>query len=150
MTSAYRQLLHPEVANLADVQRGFSATVDGADAPELLEQFAGAPEFADHRPVEAQLVNLAGLVEIVRRVRVRHEHHLVGPWRDADRLGVADVGDLALVGAVVAEHLDASVARVGCVDVAARVHDDAVDVGELTWRAALLSPRLDEHAVFRE
>src|SRR5436190_15142194 len=96
---AHRQLLHPEIANLADIQRGFSAAVDGADAPELLEELPGAAEPADHRPVETHLVNLAGRVEIGRGVRVRHEHHLVGTRRDADRLGVADVGDLALIRA---------------------------------------------------
>src|SRR5262249_21909461 len=42
------------------------------------------------------------------------------------------------------------VAGIGRVDVALRVDGDAVDAGELAGRGAFLSPRLDEHPVFRE
>src|SRR6185503_8624791 len=52
--------------------------------------------------------------------------------------------------AVVVEHLNARVSGVGGVDVALRVDRDAVDVRELAGRGPFLTPRLHEHAVFRE
>src|SRR5207248_3095742 len=89
-------------------------------------------------------------IEIVRRIRIRHVHHLAAARRNADCLRVADILDLGLERAVVIEHLDALVAAVGGVDVALGINGDAVDAGELTGGAAALAPLLDEHAVLRE
>src|SRR5262249_31794289 len=121
---ANRELLHPEIADFADVKRVLGAAIDGVDGAELLRQFAGLAEPADHRSVELHLVDLAGGVEVVRWIGIRDVEDLVCARRDADGLGVADVLDLALEGAVVVEHLDALVATVSRVDVALRVDRD--------------------------
>src|SRR3954452_22436369 len=147
---AQRQLLHPEVADFADVEDVLGSAIDRVDRAELLEQLAGPAEFADDRAVEAHLGDLARGIEIVRRIRMRHVHHLVAAGRDAERLRVADVLDLALERPVVVEDLDALVAAIGRINVALGIDGDAVDAGELAGRVASLAPRLDEHAVLRE
>src|ERR1700752_3646990 len=145
-----RHSLHPEISDLADVERAFAATVDRVDGAELLRQLSRPAELADHRAVEAHLVDLAGGIDVCRRIRVRHVEYLAGARRDADRLRVADAFDLALERAVVVEHLDALIAGVSGVDVALRVNRYAVDAGELAVGSGALSPRLDERAVLRE
>src|SRR5438874_948311 len=147
---AQRQLLHSEVADFADVEGVLGAAIDRVDRAELLEQLARPAERADDRAIEAHLVDLAGGIEIVRRIRIRHVHHLAAARRNADCLRVADILDLGLERTVVIEHLDALVAAVGGVDVALGINGDAVDAGELTGGAAALAPLLDEHAVLRE
>src|SRR3954463_6900510 len=147
---AQRQLLHPEVADFADVEDVLGSAIDRVDRAELLEQLAGPAEFADDRAVEAHLGDLARGIEIVRRIRIRHVHHLVAAGRDAERLRVADILDLALERPIVVEDLDALVAAIGRIDVALGIDGDAVDAGELAGRVASLAPRLDEHAVLRE
>src|SRR5262245_13723708 len=135
-----RQLLDPEVADFADVERVLGAAIDRVDRAELLEQLARPAELSEDRAVEAHLVDLASGIEIVRRIRIRHVHHLAAARRDADGLRVADTLDLGLERAVVIEHLDALVAAIGRVDVALRINGDAVDAGELAGRVAALAP----------
>src|SRR6185503_11245959 len=140
----HRHFLHPEIPDLADVQRALAAAVDCVDGAELLQQLSRFAELTDHRAIEADLLDLAGRVDVSRRIRIRHIQHLIRPRRHADRLRVADALDLALERAVVVEHLDALIAGVSGVDVALRVNGDAVDAGEFAIRSAALSPGLDE------
>src|SRR6187549_2185971 len=105
-----RQLLYSEVADLADIEDVLRAAIDRVDRAELFQKLARAAKLANDRSIQAHLVDLARGIEIVRRIRIRHVHHLVGPRSDADRLRIAEVSDLGLEDAVVVEHLDAVVA----------------------------------------
>src|SRR5438067_5233404 len=137
---ADRELLHPEVADFADVERVLAAAIDRVDGAELFQQFACFAKLSNDGSVETHLVDFAGRVEVVRRIGIRDVHDRVRGRRDADGLGVADVLDFALEGAVVVEHLDAHVPAVGGVHVALRVDGDTVDAGELAGRGTLLPP----------
>ena len=92
------------------------------------------------RPNLPTIVPSRRRIEIVRRIRIRHVHHLVGARSDTDRLRVADVPDLGLERAVVVEHLDALVATVGRVHVALCIDGDTIDSGELAGGVAPLAP----------
>src|SRR5438105_1614147 len=80
--SANRELLHPEVADFADVERILGAAVDRVQRAEFLRQLTRPAELADHRPVQADLVDLTPGIEIGRGIRVRHVHDLVRARRD--------------------------------------------------------------------
>src|SRR4030095_12553444 len=67
-----RQLLYSEVADFADIEDVLGAAIDRVDRAELLPQPARPAELADDRSIEAHLVDLAGGIEIVRRVGIRH------------------------------------------------------------------------------
>src|SRR4051812_15630217 len=140
--SVQRELLYPEVPDFANVERVLGAAVDRVHRAEFLQQLARPAELSDHRPVQAHLVDFTAGIEIGRRIRIRHVQDLVHAYRHADRLRVADALDLGLECAVVVEHLDPRVARIGRVDVAPRIDGDAVDAGELAGRGASLAPRL--------
>src|SRR5437868_11062616 len=104
------QLLDAQVSDFADIEIVLAAAVDGIDRAELFELLARTSELADDRPVELDLVDLAIVVDVVGRVRVRAIDDLVRSGRDAKRLGVADTGPLGLERAIIVEHLDALVA----------------------------------------
>src|SRR5207237_10738556 len=72
------------------------------------------------------------------------------PRRLAQRQRRADVAELRLVRPVGVEDLNALVARVGDVDVAARVDGEALHSGELTVLGSGRSPLLEELAVLVE
>src|SRR3954453_6569278 len=72
VASAQRQLLHPEIPDFTDVEDILGAAIDRIDGAELLEQLAGPAKLADDRSVQAHLVDLAGRIEVIRRIRVRH------------------------------------------------------------------------------
>src|SRR5215218_5562216 len=78
------QLLYSEVADFADIEDILGAAGDRADRAELLQQLARPAEPADDRSIEAHLVDLAGGIEIVRRIRIRYVHHLTGARSDTD------------------------------------------------------------------
>ena len=63
--SMQRELLHSQVANLANVERVFVAAVDGIQRPELLRQLTRSAKLADPRSIQAQFVNLAIVIDIV-------------------------------------------------------------------------------------
>src|SRR5260370_15452554 len=146
-----RYLLKPQIADFADIEVVLAAAVDSVDEVEFLRGPPGLAELADHGAVQFQLVDLAGDVDVVRRIGVRRVEHLVRPRRDAERLGRADTGDLRLEGAVAVEHLDTLVAGVGNVDIALGIDRDRAGGGsELARFGALRAPRFDEHAVLIE
>src|SRR5881296_1605065 len=68
LRSTQRQFLHPHVSQLADEEAVLAAAVDGVDRAELLRPLAHFAELADDRAVEPQLVDLAAVVEILRRI----------------------------------------------------------------------------------
>jgi hypothetical protein len=63
-----RELLHAQIAELADQERVLAAAVDEV---ELLRQPAGPAELSDHRPIQLQLVDFAAGVDVVGRIRIR-------------------------------------------------------------------------------
>src|SRR5262245_24235309 len=90
------------------------------------------------------------VVQALRVVRVRAVEKLRLAAGDADRLGRADPGDLRLERALAVEHLDAVVAGVGHVEIAASVGHDPFDPVELALSRSGVAPGLDEVAVLRE
>ena len=64
-----RELLHPEIADFADIERVLAAAVDRVDGAELFQQFASLAKLSNDGSVETHLVDFAGRVEVVRRIR---------------------------------------------------------------------------------
>src|SRR5712671_4314644 len=147
---AQRDLLDPQIADFADQQIVLVAAVDGVHGTEFLRHLAGAAEFADDRPVQFHLVDFAGLVDVVRRIGIGDIKHRIRTRGHADRLGISEIADLRLEGAVVVEDLDAVVVAVGDIDIALRVNRNAADIVELALAGALLAPAFDEFAVLVE
>src|SRR5258708_20554173 len=91
-----RHLLNPQIADFADKEVVLASAVDGVDEVEFLRGPPGLAEFADHGAVELQLIDLAGDVDVVRRIGVRRVNHLLRPRPDAERLRRPDPDNLRL------------------------------------------------------
>src|SRR5262245_60738442 len=66
--SMQRYLLDSQIGNLADVEVVLAAAVDGVDEVELLRGPPRPAKLADHGAVQLQLVDLAGDIDVVRRI----------------------------------------------------------------------------------
>src|SRR5262245_33109000 len=107
-------------------------------------------ELAEQFPCHIDFEDLAVVVGVFRRGRVRHVHHLPRPLRDTDGARRADVEELRLEVSVGVEYLDAPVAGVGDVDETLRIDGDAAWLAELAIRGPGLPPRADELPVLVE
>jgi len=136
--SVERELLYPEVPDFANVERVLGAAVDSRFTVRIPS--AACPPGRTFRII----VRPGASCRFHRRYRDRSADSnstRTGPGsrlRHTDRLRVADALDFGLERAVVVEHLDPRVARIGRVDVALRIDGDAVDTGELAGRGASL------------
>src|SRR5204862_2729096 len=87
VSSFEHQLLHAPRFNFADDDLVRVAAVHHVDHLEAAEFLAWMAELAEHRAIELHLVDLAGVgpraLRIAVRVRVRREHVLMRPGRDA-------------------------------------------------------------------
>src|SRR6202035_2790288 len=106
------ELLHAQIADLANVQRIFVAAVDGIDSSELLRQLAGLAEFASHGSVQAHLVDFAVAVNVGWRIGIRDVQELISSLGHANRLRVSDIGEGRFEGSAIIENLYAFVSAV--------------------------------------
>ncbi len=115
--------------------------------PNSFGSFPARPNLPTNGAVEFHLVDLAGDVDVLGRIRIRAIQNLIRPGRDAKRHGRSDVGVLRFESAVVVENLNSLVAAVGRIHVPFRVDGNRRHGTEHAGSGAFRAPRLDEHAL---
>src|SRR4030081_1411753 len=90
------QLLHPEIADLANVECIFVATVDGIDSSELLRQLSGPAKLTRQRSVQTHAVDFTIAVNVVWGIGIRDEQDRIRSLGHAKRLRISDVGECRL------------------------------------------------------
>ena len=118
--------------------------------PNSLICLPALPKRPTHRAVQLHLVDLAVEEGVLGRVGVGAVEKLLRAGRDADGPGRAHVRELGLERAVVVEHLNALIAHIGDVDVAAGIDGDGVRNIELAGFGTGRAPGLDELPVLVE
>jgi hypothetical protein len=145
-----RQLLHPQIADLANIERIYVAAVNGIDRSELLQQLAGPAKLAGHRPVQTHSVDFTVAVNVVWRIGIRDVNDLIRSLRYAKRLRISHIRESRFKDAVIVEDLDAIVSSVRGIYITLHVNRDASNIGELAGCGSFLAPGLHELAVFIE